>query len=379
MAANLRLVTNAAERHAHELAPGRFGDRFAERRLADAGRTDQTQYRSGQLVGALLHREVFDNALLDLLEAVVIRFENLLGEREILLHLGLLVPWNRQQPIEIVAHDGGFSRHRRHLPQLLEFVLRLLPRFLRKLGALDLLFDLGKLVLAVFVAQLLLDRLHLLVEVVLALGLLHLALDARADALLDLQDRDFAFHQAEHLLQPLGNDRRFQDQLLVGNLDRKVRSDSVRKLGVIVDLLDHANDFRRHLLVELHIAFELVDHRAGQSFGLNLIAGRIRNHDRIGLEVILAIGVLLDLSAGGAFDEHLDGAIRQLEELQNARKRTDAVDCVRRRIVVGSILLRRQQNEGIRAHHLFERLDRFLAADEKRNNHVREDNDIPQR
>jgi hypothetical protein len=47
------------------------------------------------------------------------------------------------------------------------------------------------------VAELLLDRLHLLVEIVLALGLLHLPLDARADALFHLQNRDFAFHQAE--------------------------------------------------------------------------------------------------------------------------------------------------------------------------------------
>jgi hypothetical protein len=49
------------------------------------------------------------------------------------------------------------------------------------------------------------------------------ALDARADALLHLQDRDFALNQAEHLLEPLGDRRRLQDQLLVGNLDREVR------------------------------------------------------------------------------------------------------------------------------------------------------------
>ena len=206
MAADLGLVAHAAERHAHELAPGRLRDRLAERGLADAGRADQAQDRSGQLVGALLHREIFDDAFLDLLEAEMIGVEDLLGERQILLDLGLLVPRDRQQPVEIVAHDGGFRRHRRHLAQLLELVLRLLARFLRELGALDLLFEFGEFVLAVFVAEFLLDRLHLLVEVVLALRLLHLALDARADALLDLQHRDFALHQAEHLLQPLGDD-----------------------------------------------------------------------------------------------------------------------------------------------------------------------------
>ena len=133
----------------------------------------------------------------------MVGIENLLGQRQILLDFGFLIPRDRQQPVEIVAHDGGFRRHRRHLPQLLQLVLRLLARLLRELGALDLFLDLGELVLAVLVAELLLDRLHLLVEIVFALRLLHLALDARADALLDLQHRDFALHQPEHLLQPL--------------------------------------------------------------------------------------------------------------------------------------------------------------------------------
>src|SRR5258708_28945774 len=42
-----------------------------------------------------------------------------------LLDLRLLRPRDREQPIEIVAHDGGLGRHRRHLPQLLELVRRL--------------------------------------------------------------------------------------------------------------------------------------------------------------------------------------------------------------------------------------------------------------
>ena len=323
MAADLGLVAHAAERHAHEFAAGRLGDRLAERGLADAGRTDQAQDRPGQLVGALLHGEILDDALLDLLQAEVIGVENLLGERQILLDLGLLVPRDRQQPVEIVAHDGGFRRHRRHLPQLLDLVLRLLARFLRELGALDLLFELGEFVLAVLVAQLLLDRLHLLVEIVLALRLLHLPLDARADALLDLQHGDFALHQAEHLFQALGDARRLQDHLLVGNLHGEMRSHRVGELGIVLDLLDHADDFRRHFLVELHIAFELVDDRARQRFGLDLIARGIGDHRGFGLEIFLAVGVLLDLRARSALDQHLHGAVGQLEQLQHARQRAD--------------------------------------------------------
>ena len=197
-----------------------------------------------------------------------------------------------KQPVEIVAHDGGFRRHRRHLPQLLELVRRLLAGFLGELGLLDLVFELGELVLAFLVAELLLDRLHLLVEVVLALGLLHLPLDAGADALFDLQHGDFALHQAEHLLQALGDDRRLQDPLLVGNLDRQMRGHRVGELGVVLDLLDHADDLGRHLLVELHIALELGDDRARQRLGLDLLADVVGEHDGVGLVIVAAVGVL---------------------------------------------------------------------------------------
>ena len=163
-----------------------------------------TRHRIGpfELVGAALHGEIFEDALLDLLEAVMVRVEHLLRLLEVVLDLGALAPRDRQHPVEIVAHDRGFGRHRRHLAQLLQLGDRLVARLLGELGVLDLLLELGEIVLAVLVAQLLLDRLHLLVQIVLALGLLHLALDARADALLDLQDRDLALHQREALLQP---------------------------------------------------------------------------------------------------------------------------------------------------------------------------------
>ena len=257
--------------------------------------------------------------------------------------------------------------------------MRLLARLLRELGLLDLVFELGELVLAFLVAELLLDRLHLLVEVVLALGLLHLALDARADALLDLQHGDFALHQAEHLLQPLGDGRRLQDHLLVGNLDREMRGDGVGELGIVLDLLDHADDFGRHLLVELHIVLELGDDRARKRLGLDLLADGVRKHDGVGFVVFGAVGVVLDLGARSALDQHLDGAVGQLEQLQHARERADLEDRTGRRIVVGGVLLRCEQNEGVGAHHLFERLDRLLAADEQRHDHVREDDDVAQR
>ena len=249
VSADFRFIPHAAQRHAHELTSGRLRDRLAKRGLADARRADEAQDRSGQLVGAGLHGEILDDAVLDLLKPVVIRVEHFLRGNEVLLDLGLLAPWNRQQPVEIVAHDRRLGGHRRHLPQLLQFMRRLLASFLRELGLVDLLFKIGELVATFVVAEFLLDRLHLLVEVVLALGLLHLALDARADLLLDLQHRDLALHQAHHLLKALGDGQRFQDSLAIGDLDGEMRRHGVRELREIRDLLNDPHHFGGNLLV----------------------------------------------------------------------------------------------------------------------------------
>src|SRR5262249_33496476 len=144
VAADLRLVVHAAERHVHEVAAGRARDRLAERGLAHPGRTDQAQDRAGQLVSTLLDGKIFDDALLDLFQAEMVVVEDLLGEYEALLDLGLLAPWDRQQPVEIVAHDGGFWRHRRHLAQLLKLVLGPLARLLRELDLVDLILELAE-------------------------------------------------------------------------------------------------------------------------------------------------------------------------------------------------------------------------------------------
>ncbi len=218
---------------------------------------------------------------------------------------------------------------------------RLVARFLGELGALDLVFEFLKFVLAVLVAEFFLDRLHLLVEIIFALGLLHLALDARADALLDLQDRDFAFHQRQHLLEARGNAGELKHRLLVGDLDREMRRDRVGELRMLVDLRDHADHFRRYLLVQLHVVFEFVDDRTRERFDLDMLFGARRKRGRFRFEIFGTVGVLRNVRALDAFDQHLHGAVRQFQELQHGRERADLEDRVGLRLVVARIHLRR--------------------------------------
>ena len=273
MAADLRLVAHAAQRHAHELAVGGPGDRLAERGLAHAGRADQAQDRRLQLVDALLHREVLDDALLDLLEAVVIGVEDLDRLGEVLADLALLLPRQPDQRVDEVAHDRRLGRHRRHHLELLQLRHRLGFGLLRHPGGLDLLLHLVEVGVLVALAQLLLDRLDLLVQVVLALALLHLALDAAADALLDLQDVDFAFQQAQQVLEALADVDHLQDFLLLLQLQRQVRGDGIGQAAAVVDAGHRGQDLRRDLLVELDVLVELREQRAAHRLDLVGAAG----------------------------------------------------------------------------------------------------------
>ena len=92
MAADLGFIPHAAERHAHELAVGGAGDRLPERGLAYARRADEAQDRRLHLVDARLHREVLHDALLHLLQAVVVLVQDLLRLLDVLGDLRFLAP-----------------------------------------------------------------------------------------------------------------------------------------------------------------------------------------------------------------------------------------------------------------------------------------------
>ena len=83
MAADLGLVVRAAEAHALELDPERARDALAERGLADARRPDEAQDRAAALRVELAHGEILDDALLDLLETVVIGVEDAAGALDV--------------------------------------------------------------------------------------------------------------------------------------------------------------------------------------------------------------------------------------------------------------------------------------------------------
>jgi hypothetical protein len=79
------------------------------------------------------------------------------------------------------------------------------------------------------------------------------------------------------------------------------------------------------------------------------------------------------------FDQHLDGAVRQLEHLQDAGDAADLEHVVRLRLVLAGRLLRDQHDLATRFHRHLEGLDRLRSTDEQRDHHVGKHDHIAQR
>ena len=263
------------------------------------------------------------------------------------------------------------------LLELFELRRGLLAGLLGKGGLVDPLFELGHLVAAVLaLAELLLDRLHLLVEVILALRLLHLPLDAVADPLFDLKDADLAFHVAEYLFEPLRHRFGFEQFLLFRNLQAQMRGDRIGELGRLVDLVDRDQHLGRDLFVELDVLLELGHHGAPQRLHLLGLARLLDDRIGIGLEERLVLGKAGDPGPARALDQYLDRAIRQLQQLQHRADGADGIDVGGSGIVLRRVLLGDQQDLLVILHHVLERPHRLFAADKQRHDHVREDDDV---
>src|SRR5882724_10063194 len=380
VAADLGLVAHAAQRHAHELPAGGTRDRLAERGLAHAGRPDQTEDGPLGVADQALHREVLEDALLHLLEAEVVVLEDLLRLFDVELVLGVLVPGQGDQPVDVVTDDGRLGGHGRHHLELLQLLLGLLAGLRRHLLLLDLLFQLLDLVLElVLLAELLLDRAHLLVEVVLLLGLLHLLLDPGTDTLLDLEDLDLGAHEAEHLLEALGRVGHLEQRLLVLELDAEVGDDRVGEPRGLVDRGHRHDHLGRDLLVELDVGLEGGVDAADEGFDLGRLVAHLLEGLGLDQEVLGVAQVARDARPLLALDQHLDGAVGQAEELHDRAERADPVDVVLGGVIGLGVLLRREEDELLLVHRLLEGADRLLPPDEERHHHVREDDDVPQR
>src|SRR3954452_10430797 len=164
----------------------RARDRASERRLADAGRSDEAQDAAGRVGLQAADGEELEDAVLDLLDVVVVVVEHLARVLEVEVVFSRRLPRQRRDPLEVRPDDAVLGRLGRQRLEPLELAVDLPAHVVRQRNRVELTTELaGFLRRLVELAELLADRLELLAQDVLALALvelgLHLALDLRAD------------------------------------------------------------------------------------------------------------------------------------------------------------------------------------------------------
>ena len=162
------------------------------------------------------------------------------------------VPRQGDEPLEIRAHDGVLGRLRRDHAQAVELALGGLARLGRQLALLELaaqLVELGGPRVAL--AELALDRLHLLAQVELLLVLVQLGLHLRLDLVSELEQLDLARQDGGEALEPRADVERRDQLLLLLERDVEVRRDEVGDLARVLDVHHH----------DLQLVGQVGDHR----------------------------------------------------------------------------------------------------------------------
>ena len=99
----------------------------------------------------------------------------------------------------------------------------------------------------------------------------------------------------------------------------------------------------------------------------------------VSVTAVCSVTFILDSRAVDTLDQYLHGTVRELQQLQDGRDRTDAIQVVRLRIVDVGLFLCDEHDPLVGAHGYVEGLDGFLTPYEERDDHVGINNDIPQR
>ena len=328
----------------------------------------------------LPHGEELEDPVLDLLDVVVILVEHLAGVLEVEVVLGLLVPRQRRDPLEIRANDAVLGHRRLQPLEPGQLAVDLLADDLGEVERLELraqFVDLG--LDLVGLTELLLDRLELLAQEILALALVELGLDLRLDLRADRHHLKLARQDLRELSEALRDVDLLEQRLLLLGRDPQRAGDQVRQHAGVVDVGDHDLELLgqvRNLLDDVRERVLHVAHQRGQLGG---VLHHVRRLGDLGDQVRLGPHPAHDPDARAALDQNAQRAVGDADHPRHHAENADVVQIVGGgRLGVG-VAARHHRDRAIAPEHLVDQLDAPRLADVERDEHVRERDRVPQR
>ena len=206
----------------------------------------------------------------------------------------------------------------RQLLQPRQLAVGLLAHVLGQRDRVQLLAQLLDLGLGrVALAQLLLDRLELLAQHVLALGAVELGLHLRLDARADRRDLELAREHLGEPVQPLADVELLQQRLLLLGLDPQRAGDQVGERRGVVQVGDRHLELLRQVRDVLDDAPERLLHVAHERGQLRSLAHDVGRLLDLRDEVRLLGGEARDAHARAGLDEDAQRAVGHLEHARD--------------------------------------------------------------
>ena len=343
------------------------------------GPTKQRIWPGGVLL-ELRDGEVLDDPLLHLLEVVVVLVEDLARAVEIEVVGRRHAPRQRREPVEVGADHAVLGRRRREPLEPRELAVGRLAHVLGQLERVEPLAQLVRVgLLGIALAQLLLDRLHLLAEEELALALLELRLHLRLDLRAELEDLELAVEDLRDLAQPLLGVGELEDPLLLLGLEPEGGGDEVAEAARVVDVrgrdLELLGQVRREADDPPEETLRVPQQRLELAALLRLVGHGEKRAD----EVRVVGDRLLELDPAHALHEDPQRPVGDADHLVHDRGRPDLVEVVPARRLDVRVAHRDEREQALAAHDVVDEPDRALLADRERRHRVGEDDGFLQR
>ncbi len=181
------------------------------------------------------------------------------------------------------------------------------------------------------------------------------------------------------LLDAVGWIADVQDRLLVGDLHLDMGGDHVGQVRQVVDALGSGEGLAGHLLVQLDVFIEGLEEALLEGDGVRPSLDFPLDVPDAHQDGLVAGEIIGEVDARDPLHEHLDGAVRQLQELEDLRDGAHPVEVFLFRHRYVRVPLGREHDEPVSLHGAVKGLDRFLPPDKERDDHVGEYDNVSKR